>query len=62
MTARQPMATPQEVADYLKVPLETVYAWRRRRTGPRASKVGVHLRYRWADVEAWLDKQAEAAA
>jgi excisionase family DNA binding protein len=56
------MATPQEVAEYLKVPVETVYHWRRRRTGPKASKVGIHLRYRWADVDKWLDEQAEAAA
>jgi excisionase family DNA binding protein len=62
MTDRRPMATPQEVAEYLQVPLETVYAWRRRRTGPKASKVGVHLRYRWSDVDAWLEQRAEAAA
>jgi excisionase family DNA binding protein len=62
VTARKPLATPQEVAEYLQVPLETVYHWRRRHTGPKASKVGIHLRYRWSDVEDWLDKQSEVAA
>lgn len=61
MTAPKPLATPQQVAEYLNVPLETIYAWRRRRTGPKASKVGIHLRYRWSDVELWLDQRAEAA-
>jgi excisionase family DNA binding protein len=59
---RRPLATPQEVADYLQVPLNTVYDWRRRRTGPKASKVGIHLRYKWADVDAWLEAQSEVAA
>jgi len=62
MTDRRALATPQEVADYLKVPLNTVYDWRRRRTGPKAAKVGIHLRYRWEDVDKWLDQQSEVAA
>jgi excisionase family DNA binding protein len=61
-TVRQKLATPQEVADYLNVPLNTVYDWRRKRTGPKASKVGVHLRYRWSDVETWLNQQAQQGA
>jgi len=62
MTDRRPLATPEEVSTYLGVPIQTLYNWRAKRTGPRASKVGVHLRYRWADVEKWLDERAEAAA
>lgn len=58
-TTKQKLATPQEVAEYLNVPLNTVYDWRRKRTGPKASKVGVHLRYRWSDVDKWLDECAE---
>lgn len=62
MTARRPMATPEQVAEYLQVPLNTVYDWRRRRTGPKASKVGVHLRYRWEDIDAWVEAQSKVAA
>lgn len=62
MSDRRPLATPEQVAEYLNVPLNTVYDWRRKRTGPRASKVGVHLRYRWSDVEQWLDERAKAGA
>ena len=53
------LATPIEVAAYLQVPVKTLYAWRYEGKGPRAHRVGRHLRYRWEDVEAWL---ASAAA
>jgi excisionase family DNA binding protein len=52
------MATPAEVADYLRVPVKTLYQWRYRGSGPRAYRVGRHLRYRWEDVEAWLASRA----
>lgn len=58
MTERRPMATPIEVAEYLQVPLNTIYNWRRRRIGPKAYKIGHHIRYAWADVEAWVQTQA----
>lgn len=55
--ARRPLATSEEVAEFLGVPVATLYAWRYRRKneGPKSSKVGKYVRYRWADVEAWLD-------
>lgn len=52
------MATPAEVADYLQVPVKTLYQWRYRGVGPRAYRVGRHLRYRWEDVDAWLASRA----
>lgn len=54
----RPLATPEQVAEYYGIPVATLYQWRLRAKGPRASKVGRHLRYRWADVEKWLDAQA----
>lgn len=54
----RPLASAQEVADFLGVPLNTVYVWNHRRQGPPSLKVGRHLRYRWQEVEAWLDTQA----
>ena len=47
-----------ETAAFLRVPVGTLYQWRHRRTGPRAFKVGRHLRYNPADVRAWLEDQA----
>ena len=54
----QPLWKGQEVADYLGVPLATLYAWRSRGTAPRAIRVGKHLRFRPEDVEAWLEQHA----
>ncbi|MBF5032406.1 helix-turn-helix domain-containing protein [Micromonospora sp. ANENR4] len=47
-----------EVSAFLRVPVGTLYQWRHRRIGPRAAKVGRHLRYNPADVRAWLEEQA----
>lgn len=62
MSDSRTLASTVEVAAYLGVPVRTVEDWRRHRTGPRYSHVGRHVRYRWADVEKWLDAQAKVAA
>lgn len=59
---KRPLGTPEQVAEYLGVSVDTLYAWRYRGTGPRGSKVGRHVRYRWDDVERWLDEKAAVAA
>lgn len=51
--------TPERLAEYLGIPVKTLYQWRHRGVGPRAIKVGRHLRYRPSDVERWLDAQAD---
>lgn len=56
---RQPMASIEEVSEYLGVPVTTLYSWRSQRKGPPAARVGRHLRYRWDDVDAWLAKQTK---
>jgi excisionase family DNA binding protein len=48
---------PIEVAQYMKVPLATLYAWRYKGEGPLAHRIGRHLRYRRRDVEEWFDAQ-----
>ena len=60
--AANPWMTPEEVARRFKVPLATVYAWRYKRTGPAAVKVGRHLRYRVEAVEQWEAEQERAAS
>ncbi|MFE1781055.1 helix-turn-helix domain-containing protein [Streptomyces sp. NPDC059506] len=54
--------TPLDVAELLGVPVETVYQWRRKRTGPRGFRVGRHLRYDPMDVRAWIESLLEEAA
>ncbi|MCP2359688.1 putative DNA-binding transcriptional regulator AlpA [Nonomuraea thailandensis] len=34
----------------------TVYAWNSRGGGPRYMKIGKHVRYKLADVEAWENR------
>jgi len=48
-----------ELASYLGVPVKTLYAWRYKRKGPPALRVGRHLRYRWSDVDRWVDDQLD---
>lgn len=58
---RRKLGEPAEVADYLGIPEATLKQWRWQRKGPKHIPVGRHVRYRWSDVEAWLDEQAGAA-
>lgn len=53
------LMTVEQVADYLNVPVKTVYRWRLMGTGPRGARVGRYVRYRRADVEAWFERQVE---
>ncbi|MEU2308912.1 helix-turn-helix transcriptional regulator [Streptomyces misionensis] len=58
-TARRgSLATPVEVAAYLGVPVKTLYQWKYRGIGPNVHKVGRHLRYRWPEVDAWVNAQS----
>jgi excisionase family DNA binding protein len=52
-----PLGTPEQVADYLQIPVKTLAKWRSEGTGPRYTKIGRHARYDWADVRAWLASQ-----
>jgi excisionase family DNA binding protein len=52
-TAVDRLWTVEDVAAYLGVPVATLYGWRHRRTGPKARRVGRHLRYDPSDVRAW---------
>jgi excisionase family DNA binding protein len=49
--------TPEEVAERLRVPRATLYAWRYKNIGPAAVRLGRHLRYRVEAVEAWEAEQ-----
>ncbi len=55
----QALLTAVAVAEELGVPLQTLYGWRSAGKGPRGIRVGRYLRYRRADVDAWLEKQAD---
>ncbi|HEX2052439.1 MAG TPA: helix-turn-helix domain-containing protein [Actinomycetota bacterium] len=44
----------EELAAYLRIPVSTIYGWRRTGQGPAAMKVGRHLRYDRAEFSRWL--------
>jgi predicted DNA-binding transcriptional regulator AlpA len=54
--------TVQDVAEYLGVPVRTLYDWRCKGYGPRARKVGKYLRYDEVEVRRWFDELADGAA
>ena len=56
----KPFLSPAGLADYLEIPIATVYAWRHGGTGPPGSKIGRHVRYRVSDVDRWIEEQATA--
>lgn len=51
-----PLWTVKDVSAYLRVPVQTLYSWRVQGYGPKARRMGKHLRYRPEDVAAWLDE------
>lgn len=53
------LLSPDELAAYLKVPVKTIYNWRSEGKGPRGIRVGRHVRFRQAEIEAWLDRNVE---
>ena len=55
----EPLISAQDLADYLGVPIATIYTWRHRRLGPPGFRVGKHLRYRRRDVEEWISGRLE---
>ena len=61
MNTARPLLTPEEVAEYLGIPLRSLYNWRYRGVGPRGYKVGKHVRYDAEDVRAWLQEHSDEA-
>jgi len=51
------MLTPSEVADYLKVPIQTIWRWCRRGTIP-AVKIGKYWRIPGDELDAFIDHRA----
>ena len=54
-SAPPPLATPQQLADYLQRPVKTLEMWRYRSLGPPYIRMGREIRYDWRDVHAWED-------
>jgi DNA-binding transcriptional MerR regulator len=47
-----------DVSRFLGIPVNTLYQWRHHGIGPRAYRVGRHLRYDPAELRRWLREDA----
>jgi excisionase family DNA binding protein len=56
-TADPPFMTLEEVAEYLRTPVNTLRYWRHKGEGPQAGRFGGRLMYRRTDVDAWAAAQ-----
>lgn len=54
-----PLVSVEALAEYLGVPITTIYDWRTHGKGPCGIRVGKHVRFAIEDVMAWLDRQRE---
>ncbi|MBN9102319.1 MAG: helix-turn-helix domain-containing protein [Pseudonocardia sp.] len=61
MQIKERLWTVQDVAEFLGVPVATLYDWRCKGYGPRAKKVGRYLRYEPAVVRQWFADLDDAA-
>jgi excisionase family DNA binding protein len=57
----EPLMSIEDLAEYLGVPVNTIYDWRVTGRGPCAIKVGRHLKFAVGDVREWLARQRESS-
>jgi excisionase family DNA binding protein len=62
VTGLEPLLSVDQLADYLGVPVKTVYDWRRTGHRPAAYRVGRFLGYAVSDVQAWLAEQRDTSS
>lgn len=55
------LLTVEELAEFLDLPVRTLYTWRYRGEGPVGFRVGKHVRYRWSDVDRWIQDRIHDA-
>jgi excisionase family DNA binding protein len=48
------LLTPQEAADYLRLPVRQLQQWRYLHKGPAYVKAGHAVRYRRTDLDVWV--------
>jgi excisionase family DNA binding protein len=58
LDARQGLASVNELAAFCGVSPATIYQWLHKGTAPKSYKVGRYRRFKWADVEDWLERQS----
>ena len=54
-----PLLSIEDLAEYLGVPVATIYDWRVDGKGPCGVRVGRHVKFTQSDVLAWIEAQRE---
>ncbi len=62
MNVTEKLWGPKDVAEYLGVPVQTIYQWRTKRYGPTGRRMGKHVRFVPDDVRAWFQALSTDAA
>ncbi|OJU41487.1 MAG: AlpA family transcriptional regulator [Microbacterium sp. 69-10] len=57
----EPLLNINELADYLGIPVSTIYDWRTNGKGPRAYRFGKRIKFGVGDVRTWMDTMREPA-
>ncbi|ACU35245.1 MULTISPECIES: helix-turn-helix domain-containing protein [Actinosynnema] len=52
----------QDVADFLGVPVNTLYQWRTRNYGPPGKRIGKYVRFDPEQVRAWFESLPNGVA
>ncbi len=56
----EPLLSIETLAEYVGVPVVTIYRWRTEGKGPCAVRIGRHLKFSLSDVRAWLQTVRES--
>jgi excisionase family DNA binding protein len=54
-----PLLSIEDLAEYLGVPVATIYDWRVDGKGPCGVRVGRHVKFTQSDVLTWIEAQRE---
>ncbi|ACZ29832.1 phage transcriptional regulator, AlpA [Xylanimonas cellulosilytica DSM 15894] len=57
----EPLMSIDQLAEYLGIPVATIYDWRVDGKGPCAIRIGRHVKYAVHDVQEWVAQHREAA-
>lgn len=57
----EPLLSIEELAEYLDVPVATIYDWRVDGKGPCAVRIGRRIKFAISDINAWIASQREVS-
>ncbi len=55
----EPLLSVTELAEYLGLPVATIYDWRAHGRGPIGHRFGKHVKFTVSDVAAWVEAQRD---